>query len=147
VPAKSHDEGDRAVDLVFRPLLARIDIFLGIVVAHDVADHPGKHGIAVVSDLARAHQSIQLLGGLREVGDRLAKFDRDRSLLLQPGCKLSGLPGIVGYFAESEATRNLQEVRLDLSEVDHVAGRQDQPALERPTAVGGVPGVIDRSFG
>jgi hypothetical protein len=35
----------------------------------------GEHGVAVVDDLAGAHQGIEFLGGFREVGDRLAELD------------------------------------------------------------------------
>jgi hypothetical protein len=56
-----------------------------------------------VGDLAGAHQGIELLGGLREVGDRLAELDHLGALLLQPGGKLRRLPGIVGDLSDLEA--------------------------------------------
>ncbi len=40
-----HDEATLRRFLFSGPLLTRVDILLRVIVANDIADHPGKHGL------------------------------------------------------------------------------------------------------
>jgi hypothetical protein len=100
-----------------------------------------------VGGATRSHQRVELLGRFGEVGDRLPELDDGSSLILEPGCELGCLPGVIGDLTHIEVVRKLHDVRLDLTEVDDVAGCENQALLHRPAAVRGVARLVNCRLG
>ena len=75
-PPDRHDERDGGIDLLLRPGLGRVEVAPAVGLAHDIADAPLQHRIAVLLEAAGPHRGSSSM----IAGEKLAVVDRNSTI-------------------------------------------------------------------